>query len=343
MKQNLLLSILCIGLLFTSASCSDDDSSDNGGVTTAKDFIDKKKDDTKQVITVNTSQLPKTITLDEGVKILVKDGTFTKDGLPVQGDITLEVYEMLKPSSIIFSGTNTNYMGYMGNRYFETDGFIYINAKQNGKELDQLLTKNLIISIPTDKENDAETQLWTGDEDARVEVEIQGNPQFAWRDMGEGDIAWNDSVPNQKFNSVWARDGVFQFSFGRLGWVNCDVFWGEGKEMTTLTAELTGEVGTLASYMGYEGDTFVFFCGKGIPVVAQLYTPVNATTVKSYDDSMPVGVSGKLIAFSVREGKFSYASKDIIIEKDMKVTLDLKVVSKTSLENSIKSIDTYSK
>ena len=350
MKQNLLLSILCIGLLFGYSSCSDSDddkTSDNGGITNAKDFIEKKKDEAKQEVTFNTSELPKTFTFKEGVEINVRPGTFTKDGAAVEGNITLEVYEMLKPSSIIFSGTNTNYQDYGGGSYFETDGFIYVNAKQNGQSLDAHLAKNLIISIPTDKEDGTLTQLWTGNEEARADIDSnEGDPQFAWNNMGELDIVWNDSIVQGNgdgFNNTWSNNGVFGFSFGKLGWMNCDIFWGQDKEMTTLTVDLTGEFGKLASYMAYEGDTFVFFCAKGVPVLAQIYTPVDENTVVTYENAIPVGAEGKLIAFSIREGKISFASQDITITKDMKVTLNLEIVSKTDLENKIKAIDGYSK
>lgn len=336
--KKLLLPILCIGLFF--ASCDDDDNNQNtDGVTTAKEFIGQKRENAKQEITLNTNDLPKTLVLDNGVKITVKDGTFTKNGTPITGEFTLEVYEMLTPSSIIFSGTNTNYNGGSGNQYLETDGFIYVNAKQNGQYVDERLSKNMIISIPTNKEDGTGTELWVGVENAG-----ENDNQFGWVDISERDIVWNDmGEVSQEYSHVWSRNGVFEFSFGKLGWCNCDVIWGQGKEKTTLTVELTGEVGELASYMGYSGDTFVFFCGKGAPIVAQLYTTVNATTVKSYDDTMPVGAEGKLIAFSVREGIFSFASQNITIEKDMKVTMELKKVSKNTLENEIKSIDSYSK
>lgn len=332
--KKLLLPFLCIGLLF--ASCSDDDNtSKNGDVTDASEYFDQNRENAKQEVIINTSQLPKTITLDEGVKITIKEGTFTKDGQPVEGNITLEIYEMLKPSSIIFSGTNTNYAW---GSYLETDGFIYINAKQDGKNLDEYLARNLTISIPTDKADGTNTQLWIGTEDAG-----EDGDQFAWVDMMEDALNWDDMEGNQQFSTVWSKDGVFEFSFGKLGWCNCDVIWGDGAPKTTVTVALTGNVGELASYLGYSGDTFVFFCGKGAPIVAQLYTKVNDTTVKSYDNSMPIGADGKLIAFSIADGKFSFASKNIKIEENMTVTLDLKEISKSTLDNEIKSIDGYSK
>lgn len=335
--KKLLLPFICLGLLFTFTSCSDDDNTDHLDLTTAKDFIAKHREDAKQEVTFNTTDLPKTFTFDGGVKITIKDGTFTKNGVPVTGAITLEVYEMLTPSSILFSGTNTNHNS---GHYLETDGFIYVNAKQNGQNLDEYLSKDMRISIPTDKEDFTNTQLWPGIEDGG-----ENEDQFAWEDFNEELIAEEEGAwgNTQEFNTVWAINGVFEFSFGKLGWCNCDVLWQPGGTYTTVTVSLTGNVGTLAGYLGYGGDTFVFFCGKGFPVIAQLYTKVNETTVKSYDNSMPVGAKGKMIAFSIYDGKFSYASEDITITEDMQLTLNLKEIGKEALDNNIKSMDGYSK
>lgn len=331
-----LLSFICLGLLFTFTSCSNDDGPDHLDITSAEDFIENYRANAVQKITFNTSDLPKTFTLAGGSKLTIQDGTFTKNHAVVTGSITLEVYEMLTPSSIIFSGTNTNY--WSGKKYFVTDGFLYVNATQNGVSLDEYLAKNMRIAIPTDKANGEYTNLWPGIENAGEDED-----QFGWVDIKD-EIIDDENVwgNNQEGNTVWARDGVFEFSFGKLGWFNCDVLWQSGVTFTTVTVNLTGNVGTLASYMGYSGNTFVFFCGEGFPIVAQLYTEVNATTVKSYDNSMPVGAKGKMIAFSIIDGKFSFASQEITVTENMQLTLNLVQVEKTALENSIKALDGYS-
>lgn len=337
MKKLFLFLLCCTTFSFLSCSDDDDPTPDMDDKTTAKEFFEEKRNSAKQEFEVNVSELPKTFTFKEGVKITIPEGALVKDGQPITGKFTLEVYEMLKPSSIVFSSTNTNLID---GSYLETDGFIYVNVKQNGNYIDAQLAKNITISIPTDKENGTMTQLWTGTENAG-----EGEDQFAWQNLNDNDIIWQENNggigENQDGNMVWAQNNSFEFSFGKLGWCNCDLPWGSGKELTTVTVELTGNVGKFASYFALDGDTFVLFCGKGYPVLAQLYTKVNETTVKSYDNSMPIGVQGKMIAFSIQEGKFSFASKDITIEKDMKLTLDLKEVSKAELTKQIEALDSY--
>jgi len=348
MKKLFLSLVCCTALIFASCSDDDDKTPEVKEKTTAKEFIEKNRESAKQEIEVNASELPKTFTFKEKVKITIPADALLKDGTPITGKFTLEVYEMLRPASIVLSGTNTNLMPAY-RRYLETDGFIYVNVKQNGNYIDAKLGKNLTIAIPTDKEDGAETMLWTGVENAGPEEN-----QFSWQVLNDDDIIRDDNdgeFPNQDFNTVFANNGHFEFSFGKLGWCNCDFPWGDGKELTTVTVELTGKVGKLASYLGGSGDTFVFFAGKGYPVVVQLYTDEygglatmaesTKTIVKSYNNSMPVGVQGKMFAFSIQEGIFAYASQDITISKDMEMTLDLKEVSSSDLTNKLKDLDGY--
>lgn len=339
MKKLLFLAI-SFGLLF--ASCSDDD---NGGASTvdktysANKFINEQKDNAKQTFEVNTSELPKTITLDGGIKITIPAEGLTKNGNPITGGFTVEAYEMLKPSAIILAGTNTNYKGgmYGDASYFISDGFFYINVKQNGVSVDQDLAdgKFMEIEMPVmDLGDRSDTQIWVGADT----IGSNTGDQFAWMDPDWEDIGGENT--NREGNWIWKGDGGFKFGFGKLGWCNCDIFWNEGS-MTTVKVSLTGNVGELASYMGYEGNTFVFFLGKGYRTVVQLYTKVDNNTVASYDNSMPVGAKGKMLAFSIKEGVFSFASQDITIEENMHLTLDLKEVTKEKLLTEIKNLDSY--
>lgn len=322
--------MLCIGVFLYSCEDGNEKFNPNDVDTDyqAKDYLQDTKESLKQVTTVNTSDLPKTITLSEGVKITIPEGAFTKNGTPITGTFTVETYEMLKPSNMIFSGTNTNYHS---GSYFESDGFIFIDVKQNGVSVDQQLSAPLTISIPTTKDDGTFTQLWIGNEEAG-----EDENQFAWEEGGEMDF-WENG---QEERGAFSKGQRFEFLGGKLGWINCDIFWGN-TEMTTVTVKLYGQFGKLASYQGYEGDTFVFFRAKNVLVLAQLYTPIDNNTVKSYDNSMPVGMTGKLIGFSVKDGKFSYDEKVITITKDMSVDLTLKEITKDDLSRKIKALDTY--
>ncbi|MDR2475015.1 MAG: hypothetical protein LBD45_04075 [Bacteroidales bacterium] len=319
-------------------SCNNDNDRTNKHYS-AKDFFAEAVKKSSQTVELNTSDLPQTVTLRGGTKITIKEGTFTKKGTPLSGDFTLEAREFLKPSDIVLNGLNTLYRD--GSPLI-SDGFLYLNVSQDGVPVDQILAKNLLVEIPND-DTRYQTQLWEGGKDT-----VDNREQFTWDDFPadalNGDI---DQGVLQEGNWVW-RDqkqgsASFAFNLGKLGWYNCDVFWDSSNGKTTIYVKLTGYVGELASYQGYFGDTFVFFCGKSDNVVAQLYTPLQGVFgVQSYENSMPVGKIGKIIAFAIKEGKFYFAVKDnVTIEADLSLELDLKETTKEEIQTEFAKLDNF--
>jgi hypothetical protein len=312
--------------------------------TTAREFFNQNGKESNFFV-LNVDDLPTTVTCAEGTQVYVRPGVFTKDGQPVTGEFQLEVREFYKASDIVKASTNTNLRGFA---YMETDGFIYVNATQNGEQLDTHLSNNLIVTVPTDKVDGSMTHIWKGTED-------NGDGQFEWDAMDWEDVNEKDDEFRNEWGEVWGEgqtnifvtptswssDGNFKFCFCNLGWYNCDMLYGQGgQQRTTVTVHLTGEVGELASYMGYTGNTFVFFLGKGYPVIAQLYTKVNDTTVMSYENSMPIGAKGQMIAFSIRDGVFSLAVQEVEITENLEMTMELKKVTKEYLEAILDALDT---
>jgi hypothetical protein len=321
--RHLFFSLLCASALF--CACSKDDNKGNKNYQ-ARDFIQDNLNAAKQTFRRTVSDQPTELTLNNGVKLTIPGGdVFTKNGAPITGEYTIEVNTMLKPSEIILAGTNTNFKG---GQYLASDGFFHVAVLQNGQPVDQFLKKHLSVSIPTDKADGTYTYLFEGN----------GNEQeqFAW-----DEIAGIDTVilaPNGEINMAFAEKNNFSFQFRKLGWFNCDIYL-YATTNTTVTVTLTGQFGALASYQGYFGDTFVFFKAKGSTVIAQLYTGINASTVKSYDNSMPVDLEGTLLAFSIKDGAYSYATKEIKIAANLQETLDLLPSTKEAVFAALEALD----
>ncbi|MDR1198631.1 MAG: hypothetical protein LBK94_06415 [Prevotellaceae bacterium] len=327
MRTKFFLALFVAGsMIFTG--CSDDDPVNPPVVDknyNVKEFFSNSREKLVQVIELNTSNLPTTITLDGGTKITIDEGTFA-----ITGSFTVEVIECLKPSSIVYSGTNTNYID---GRLFASDGFLFIDVKQNGTSVDKNLLKNMDVEIPVNSDRTL-TMLWEG-----VDIAGVDENQFAWNELAE-DAILDDQFAGGRME-VGANDaGFFFFRLGKLGWFNCDIYWEEPAPKTTLTVTLTGGPIELASYQGATGYTCVFFHGYGDLVVAQLYTPAGTNKVKSYDDSMPVGKTGTLFAFTVKEGEFYLAKQEnVTIVADMEVDLDLVKTTEEAIQAAIDALD----
>ncbi|MDR2292235.1 MAG: hypothetical protein LBE11_02015 [Prevotellaceae bacterium] len=331
MKKNFFLAFLAASMFF--ASCKNDDNNVPDPVDknyNVKEFFSNSAEQLLQTFPLNTAELPKTLTLEDGVKITVDDGTFAIGGTPITGSFTLEVIECRKPSKIVYSGANTNLIN---GEILKSDGFIFINAKQGETNVDKNMLKNIIVEMPqVDLDRDW-TLIWEGADTAGAD-----RNKFAWTDLSD-DAVVPDEIGGQ-IGEIIATDGYFPFKLGKLGWFNCDIYWDYSYSKTTLFVTLTGNPVNLASFQGETGSTCVFFHGYGDLVVASLYTPNGENGVKSYDDSMPLGKTGTLLAFTIKEGEFYLAKQeDVTITANLNVTLDMVKTTEQAIQDAIDALD----
>ncbi|WP_017259141.1 hypothetical protein [Pedobacter arcticus] len=289
-------------------------------VKTTKDFT-QKLGSQQQKFEIKSSELPKTLKLINGTEITIQPNSFTRNGEPVTGNITIEAYEMLTRSAIILSGTNTNHIS---GAPLISQGFIFVDAKVNGQSVDKYLQKPLNIKMPA--KGQPYTQIWEG-----VEQVGEAN-QMAW----QAPVGANGQ--NQQ-REVKAIGDTFGFDFGMLGWVNCDIFYNSSAPKTTVRVTVLNNPGEMATFRGFTGETFVFFCADGDNVVAQLYTADGPNKVKSYDDSMPIGSVGKLISFSIKDGKYYFAKKSVTISANMNESLTLVQTNEATVQAEITALN----
>ncbi|MHA4894723.1 hypothetical protein ACXZ1K_08230 [Pedobacter sp. PWIIR3] len=328
MKKLNFTSALFIAILSLTIACKKDRPiTGTNTVNTAKEFTEKFGAQ-KQLNTINASNLPQTVSLTNGTKITFPVGSLTKGGIPVTGNVTVESYEVLKRSAVIFTGTNTNHAS---GAPLASDGFIFIGVKTNGSSVDQNLAVPVKISIPAKR--DGATQLWVGVDQAEKPLVAAAANQMAW------------AAPRQAngvgMKEVGAVQQAFTFDFGSLGWVNCDIFYNNANPKTTITVDVLNNPGSMASFHAYSGETFVYFCAKGANVVAQIYTPNGLNKVKSYDNMMPIGSEGRMFAFSIKDGRYYYAAVETTISANQNFSLSLTETTEAAVQAAINELDNY--
>lgn len=328
--KTLNLTLIALTLILTVASsCKKREDGYSFKTKTTKEFITKYGAQ-KQTAQLNASELPKTITLLGGTKITFPVGSLKKGGVDVTGTVTVEAYEMLKRSAVIFSGGNTNHIS---GAPLISDGFIFVDVKSGGNSVDQNLSTPIRISMPANRTGI--TQLWNGvAADNGAPLAAAPGAQMAWQ-------APKGGANGQQGREVTAIGDAFTFDFGDLGWINCDVFYSYSNPKTTLTVQINNNPGSFANFRGFSGETFVFFCAKGSNVAAQIYTLAGPNKVKSYDNMMPIGVEGKMMSFSIKDGKFYYAEQEITISASQAVILNLAETTEAQIQSAISSLDTY--
>lgn len=306
--------IIAAAALFSACKKNDQPSPEERARNT-REFLDKAGPQ-QQAFTFNMAELPKTISLAGGIKITFPAGSLTKNGAPVTGNVTVHAIELLKRSQLVLFGANTNHIS---GAPLQSDGSFFLEVKANGQAVDAKLQVPIQVEVPAKR--DGGTQLWVG-----VDT-VQGN-QFGWQAPPQG-------VPRE----VKGQDMKFIFNFGNLGWVNCDVFWQMANPKTTMRISVPNNPGTMASFRAMAGETFVFFIAKGDNVVTQIYTPDGSNQVKSYDNMMPIGAQGRLIAFSIKDGKYYYAKQDITIAASHAASLTLSETNFDVLQAEITALD----
>lgn len=327
MKTFNLKSLVVATLVIFSVACKKDQSGTTiNQATNAKEFV-AAFGPKKQFTQVNASALPQTVTLNGGTEITFPAGSLRIDGTPVTGNVTVEAIEVLKRSDVLFSGTNTNHIS---GAPLASDGFIFVDVRSNGISVDRNLAVPMKVKIPAKRAGI--TQLWEG-------VNPMGQPlaegaanQMAWQAPKQANGGVRESAPVA---------GFYNFDFGTTGWINCDVFYSYANPKTTITVDVLNNPGTLASFHAYSGETYIFFCAKGSNVAAQLYTPNGPNSVKSYDNMMPVGVEGKLLSFSIKDGKYYYAESEITISANQNIVLSLAETTEANVQAAITSLNTY--
>lgn len=321
MKKTLAALFLATVLLSFSSCKKDKGDDNNNHPRSAREFM-AKHGPQLQTVSFNTSELPKTIVLRGGTRITIPQNAFTRSGSPVTGTITFNALEFYKRSDLLFGGSNTNHIS---GAPLETQGSFFLEATQNGVALDRQLAQPLTISVPAENNGDL-TAIWEGQI-----AGVGGAQQLGWAPARMP----NGAVEVRAFNEA------FTFNFGQLGWVNCDVFYSNASPKTTVTVDVNNNPGALASFRGYTGETFVFYCPNDANVTAQLYTPDGPNRVKSYDNMMPIGSQGKLLVFSIKDGNYYLASKDITITADLHESVTLTESSEAAIQSAIEALDNY--
>lgn len=322
-KLNLTYVFVAIIILF-SAACKKDGAYVSR-IKSTKEFAATFGPQVQQV-KINGS-ISNTFTLKGGTKIIIPAGAIKLGGVAVTGDINIEAMEVLKRSDVLFSGTNTNHIS---GAPLASDGFIYLNASVNGFKADQALNAAIRIAIPANRTG--VTQIWEGVE------KVGTDNQMAWQAPGQNPAGGGGVQIKREADAV---GGSFTFDMGNLGWINCDVFYSYTNPKTTTRITLVNNPGTLASFRAFSGETFVFFCAKGSNVAAQIYTPDGANQVKSYDNMMPIGVEGKYLSFSIKDGRFYYAELETTIVTNQNITLTLVETTEAQVQAAINSLNNY--
>ncbi len=208
------------------------------------------------------------------------DAFFFSDGSLASGAVDLSLTEFDSLGDMVRGGRAT--MTTSG-QWLETSGSFVLEASQEGVPL----TVNGITDIAFD--------AWDPDADG-MELWVAGDAGEAWArplerpTQPKGGADGSGSMSEFLFNGVWAG------GIGGYSAYNCDA-------ITSLSP--TGVSLDVKFLSHFSEEAAVFFIPDGAASAVQLYTgDLSLPGYRSYNNGMPVGITGKLVVYSLIDGSY---------------------------------------
>lgn len=240
-----------------------------------------------------------------GTTIRISENSLVdKNGSSVHDTVTIKLQEVYTKADMVNAGIGTTADG----KLLESGGMVNVEITSQDNQ-DLFLAKNAsyLVELPTGTKQEDMT-LFYGDRPG-------GNPDWQLADR----TTFDDStyLENQKLLDKYV------FKSSQLGWINVDRFVGMN-EKTNLRVN-----------PGAENNANVCLVFKRLNSVINM-TNKNKEIMFSH---IPLGEEATLVAFSKKEDEILFASKDIIIDKDMTETLVLEKLTEAEFQEKLKKLN----
>ncbi|SFC77860.1 hypothetical protein SAMN04489722_103412 [Algibacter lectus] len=300
--KHILGTLFVSALVFTSCSTKEENDTEIIIPATAAEFRNIQDDALKgltQTFQFDAADGSITLTSENGVDIRLNTANLTLNGNPITGTIDLEFVELFDRANMLV--TNKPTMGLMadGNKaLLISGGEFFINAAQNGADLQ--LNGTIQLGIPANLTGDIDPDmiLWDGNID------------------DNGDLVWEEAQnENGDERGVFAEHTNYYAFIGDFGWTNVDRFYNDPREKTTiLVAVPEGYDNTNSSvYLSYDGEP---------AALANLDTYDASTGLFSeHYGQIPVGLECHVIFVSEDASNWKYAVQAATIVENGIITI----------------------
>ncbi|MCU0451306.1 MAG: hypothetical protein MUC97_15950 [Bernardetiaceae bacterium] len=258
-----------------------------------------------------------TFTSSRGVRLTFPAGAFvTASGQPVTGNVEVSVQNVATPSEMVLSNRPTETAN---GEILISFGEFQVRMRQGGNELRLAANRVVDVQAPAPRNAGApqgfrEVPLWNGD--TTIQQTMQG---LDWQAQQVSitqsirtarGVTWN-SAPGAAALNPNGQNLVFGLTQPlQLNWVNCDRLYSDPRPKTTVLTYFGQNFapGTGQSYLGWQ-PSGLFFKPLGLNSVIKFYNqiltpPTGREGFYSYQNSIPIGMEGSFLAYSVIDGRF---------------------------------------
>ena len=270
-----------------------------------------------ETYTLDVSQKIAHVTTRKGVKLTVNpDDLRFKNGATIGNlPIKLLIKQAHKPSEMIVFDKPTNTEG----GFLESYGEFYVAAFANNQPLELRQNASIRIETPVFGKNVPRLMpVW--DADTTLKMALDGLNHQAEKTRADypfiaaqGSMWRRDSSTKARLNA----DNKLEFELTKLDtWKNCDIFYADtGRKTTVLvlfnqhhTPSVTPNEFSAVYFKPDNRNTLIKFSN---PI---LNAPQHKQGFHSYEQMMPIGMKGKLLAFTRKNNRFYSCLKDITIQ-----------------------------
>ena len=214
-----------------------------------------------------------------------------QNGNTVTGSVLVELVEALEVGDMLWLNKQT--LGNDGGqlRPLVSGGQFYLSATQAGQQLD-LAPGTTYVSVPANGTPDPTMQLFSGTVDSEGTI--------IWDPFADPDIADLDS-------------SSYSFPNDSLGWVNCDVFMGQGGAQSSV--QVTCPAGHS------DANTFVWLVFPDANSMTQVWGGTSNLFTTGVYYQLPVGMNVTVVALSSINGQISSSFSNAVVTQDLNVSI----------------------
>lgn len=254
------------------------------------------------------------LTGDEGIRLVFPANSCTLPaGAVAVAPFTVELIEIFKRGEMIAQNIQT----FADDAALISGGMLWVRVTDaNGAEL-TLNGVQAILPYQTDAAGyENSMQYFTGENQ-----NAPSGPVLSWGE-GNSDLGFDSEAGANGEFTIWNIMG---------GWSNCDAF-------NQFTGQAPTQFSVKVSNVTNFNNTKVFFALDEFSTVAALTTPV-VGGLKTYDNSIATGATGKVIAISLVEGQLQFGAQDVTVAGNDEFTLEVQPGTLAQLETILGSLD----
>ena len=321
--------VVALSILAVFASCDEKNEEDNFGSQIDGEALtnrfENNRADAIEEFTIDAAA-GGMVSGSQGTQVTFPPNAFGINGVPVTGNVTVQLLEIYDKGSMVLKDKSTLGMRTNGDKEaLKSAGEFFIDAQQGGNELELLEMAN-VNSRPVDfSDLDGGIQVFRAGDDL--------NDDDDWVEADENNDGINDDVKVRDGQGADGEFATYTYDIGTFGWTNLDRWYSYAGAKTDIFIDVPEgfDADNCAVYLSYDGEP-----------TALASMDVYNTTLEMFTEHyglIPVGLEVHIIMVAEIDGQLNYAIQGTtVVDDHVEVIASLTPISQPALEALINGL-----